>query len=197
MSYRDDWLRGRLRSYLARRTVPRGFEGKEDSLKAEANALVECVLRKAPRDGFEDWWNAVERVLAEEAKTRAWPTEGEITEAARSVRGIVGKTVSQGDELDPVHVAADRMNSGDSVGEHWLYGVCALDLEESGLVSAETMRRHRSAWYFAMKDTYGEDVARATEDDRKSKHDRAKTDRLAERKRRNVEIPNKRVEAAE
>lgn len=197
MSYRDDWLRGKLREYLNRRTVPRGFEGKADALKAEADALVDCVLRKAPREQYEGWWTTLERRLAEDAKTRAWPTEGEISEAAREIHGPRTVRVAEGDELDRVKIAARRIGAGEAVGDDWLYGRGAVALERSGLVTESQLSRYRSSWFFAMKDVYGETDAKAKEAEARDRLSAYRREAGQPRQQVNVEIPDKRVEAAE
>lgn len=197
MSYRDDWLRGRLRDYLARRTIPRGFEGKAEALKAEADALVACVLRKAPREQFEGWWSAVERRLAEDAKTRAWPTEGEISEAAKAINGPRAVRVSEGNELNHLTIAAKRINAGEEVGESWVYGRGAVQLERAGLVTEARMKSYRSGWYFAHKAVYGEEAARAKEAEMQERLDSFRREGGQHREPVSVQIPDKRVEAAE
>ena len=71
-------------------------------------------------------------------------------------------------------IVARRMQRGDAVGEGWLYGYLAVRLLATGLVDGETMRRYRSAAYFARKHAYGVDKATAWEDERKDAHDKAR-----------------------
>ncbi|MGR3524864.1 MAG: hypothetical protein ACU0CT_02555 [Paracoccaceae bacterium] len=65
--------------------------------------------------------------------------------------------------LNPMEIAAHRMNEGEAVGDEWLYGQNAARLIASGLVPADTMRKYRSALYFAAKDDCGADIAKTME----------------------------------
>lgn len=170
MSIREDFLKRRLTAYLDRRSMPRGFEGKPAARDAELEALTRCVLKFAPRERYDEWFNRFEDTLAEDAKTRAWPTEGEIKSAARAIRPTQSRTVVEGDEIDPVKIAAGRINRGEAVGDSWLWGRLALELLASGEVSLAQIRAYRSAVYFAEKKMIGDEVAKAREEQRGDRH---------------------------
>ena len=76
-------------------------------------------------------------------------------------------------DIDPINHAADKMNTGQAVGEDWLYGRKCLDLMASGQVSRDTLRQYRSTFYFSLKKTYGQAKARKIEVDKIAKHDAA------------------------
>lgn len=88
MSLRDETLSNRLTAFLDRRSPPQRIASNAAALAAEARAVLAAVLRFAPGNGYEAWWEAVERRIAETSRTRAWPTEAEVADAAKAVRGL-------------------------------------------------------------------------------------------------------------
>ena len=165
MNIRSQFLATNLQRYLARRAAPRSLEGSEkrEAREDEIAALLNCLNRFAPRDGLKEWWGKFEAEVAQSSTHRAWPSEGDIAAAARSVRGPKNVTVAQGDELDPLAIMGKRMAEGEAVGEGHFYGRLAVDLLRAGHVTQDILRKYRSAWYFRMKDVYGEETARDME----------------------------------
>ncbi len=90
MSNRDDDLNDRLSSYLDRRSPPQRIAKNPAAMAAEFRDLLAVVLRQAPGRDIEAWWDGMERHLAENAKTRAWPTVAEIVDAAKATRTMGG-----------------------------------------------------------------------------------------------------------
>ena len=107
------------------------------------------------------------RMVRQTYKGRSWPTVSHMVEAMERVAKRAGvpavESAAPKWELDPMAVAARRMNDGDFVGDGWLYGRDALRLMQSGLVPADTLRKYRSALYFDAKAKSGEDNARTME----------------------------------
>ena len=132
MNPRVEFLTAKLKGYLERRTMPRGLADKPKAQEAELSALIHCLTRYAPREEFGEWWVKMESGLAENSETRAWPTEGEIRKAAANIRGPQTRQISEGDEIDPLQINADRMNSGAHVGDGCLYGRVAVDMMAPG-----------------------------------------------------------------
>lgn len=84
MTDRHDHLDTRLTAFLDRRTPP--LRLGPAALVAEAQALLAAVLRLAPAQGYEGWWEAVESHVASANRTRSWPSEGDFAEASKAVR---------------------------------------------------------------------------------------------------------------
>jgi len=187
MSIKAEFLKTKLTAYLERRSMPRSLADKPSAQHAELAALLACVNRLAPRDGFEDWWAMMEISIAENANTYAWPTEGDIKKAAGKIRGPRKVTVSQGDELDPLKVMGERMEAGDAVGDGWIYGRLCVQLQRKRLLTPDTLRKYRSAWFFKQKDTYGEEQANAKEAEMMKRHKDAET--LEDSVRSQVDTP--------
>lgn len=107
------------------------------------------------------------RFVRQTYKGRSWPTVSHMVDAMERVASKRGEKVENLEapkwELDPLAVAARRMNEGELVGDGWLYGRDALRLMQSGLVPADTIRKYRSALYFEAKAKSGEDNARTME----------------------------------
>ena len=186
---RDNFVTGKLRSYLDRKTAPRGIADKPAAMREELASLVRCVLRFAPRQQWEEWWPKFEDRLSEDATTRAWPTEGEVKKAAGLLRGIVSVKPAEGDEIDPLAIEAKRMAEGKPVGDEFLYGRRAVGLLRRGLVDQDTMRRYRSALYFSAKGVYGDEPARRMEAEWIARHEAAEKLTDEPQRRRGVGVP--------
>ena len=181
---RENFITGKLRAYLDRKTAPRGIADKPTAMREELAALVRCVLRYAPRQRWEEWWPQFEDRLSEDATTRAWPSEGEVKKAAGSLRGIVSVKPADGDETDAVAVAGKRMAANEAVGDEFMYGRRAVELLRRGFVDLVTMRRYRSGLYFSAKNVYGEATARKMEAEWIARHEAAeKLDDLHQQRR--------------
>lgn len=169
---RESFLTEKLTAYLGRKAAPRNLPQRAQT--ETMAALDRCLGRYAPKQNFEDWWPRFEDRLEEEAKTWAWPTVGEIKAAALSLAEPGQARTSSEDDIDPLKVAAKRMESGEPVGDGYLYGRMAVDLIAAGLVSEETMRRYRSGLFGQLKSTYGEAKALEMEDRLKARHQAAR-----------------------
>lgn len=177
MSYREDFLSQRLGRYLKRRTVPRGLADSIEAQMDEMRALLAVLTRKAPRDDYEDWWDAVERSLGENAETRAWPDEAEMSKACTAAyRGVrVGDSEARTDwVLDPHAVMAKRIKAKEAVGEDWVYGRLCVEMIQKGLVSEHELRPYRLAIYQGFKDTATEAEADRRVAELQRKHEMAK-----------------------
>lgn len=176
MSLHTADVANRLRGFLDRRTMPRLFEGKPAAIKAEVDALTAAVARYAPQgDALREWWPGFEARLAEANQTRVWPSEGEVKAAAIAGRApaVAAQLQSTPDEM-ALEIAAKRIAAGEAVGDGFLYGRQALDLERRGMVSPADLRKYRSALYFTLKETYVEAIARRMEAELIARHDAAR-----------------------
>lgn len=172
MSIRKDFLERALGGYLARRSPPQSLKNNEAAISAELEALVDAVVRWSPRERYDEWWNLMEVKLAEDAKTRAWPTEGEIKSASMAIRPTKKAFIAEAGDFDPVSITAEKMLNGDPVGDGWIYGARAWEV--SGHVGEDVMRRYRSALFFRLKDVYGQEEAGRMEADMKLRHEKCK-----------------------
>jgi len=67
-------------------------------------------------------------------------------------------------------VMSDRINSGQGVGDEYLYGRLNHELMATGAVSEEALKKCRSALFFSMKDVWGEEKALLREAECKKRH---------------------------
>lgn len=102
-----------------------------------------------------------------------WPTEKELIDAGRK-HVVAVRSESADTDMSPAAIAARQMDRGEPVGEHFIWGLGAVEMIARRLVSEETMRRYRSGWYFRLVDTYHEDKAREIEAAAKARHEAAK-----------------------
>lgn len=117
-----------------------------------------------------------EKMIRRTYTARAWPSQAHFFKAMRetapapkprdTIPGMIGMKT-------PEQIAADRMATGETVGEEWLYGTGAVKLLRDRIVDQETMKRYRSALYFKAKDIGGEEYARNIEQDLLARHDAA------------------------
>lgn len=108
------------------------------------------------------------RNIRQTYKGRSWPTVSHLVDAMNA-SAKVGKAKKIEPEQksawrpDTMQIMAGRMNAGEAVGDEWFYGRNSLELLKSGLVDKETMRKYRSAFYFAAKEVCGETLAKSLE----------------------------------
>ena len=174
MGLHENDAKSRLIRFLDRKTMPRRLEGKPVAMDDEIGALLAAVLRQAPRgaDALADWWPAFEASLGEMCGGM-WPTEKEITDAGRKhVRAVRSEAADT--DMSPAAINARRMERGDAVGEHFIWGTGAVEMVAGRLVSEDVMTRYRSAWFFGLVEVYGEDKAREIEGKAKARHEAAK-----------------------
>lgn len=79
-------LTRRMTEFLSRRTAPKTIAGSAEAQKAEIASLVRAVMRHAPRDGLQTWWQEFEDALLARMKTHGWPIQSEIDAAAKAIR---------------------------------------------------------------------------------------------------------------
>lgn len=196
MGMKEDFLKRGLSGYLLRRVPPRGLETKPQALEAELQALLSCVLRFAPREGYAEWWAQMETRIAEDAQTRAYPTEGEIKKAAMAIKPPKISLIAEADDIDSLKIISDKMNAGEPVGDGSFYGRLAVDIKARGLVSEQTFRAYRSAWYFKAKQVYGQEKALRIEGELKSRHEAAEAVARDSARYSTPEFPDKRMKGA-
>jgi hypothetical protein len=177
MSARNEALYEEFTRWLGRYSPRRTLQQNEQALGDEINALMRMVLKMAPSSDYLRWLEKVTTNLDFQMKTSAWPTVAEVGAACSNMNKHEAlnnpKRASQFVPKTPMQIAAKRMNEGDAVGDEWLYGRSAVELIEACLVPADTMRKYRSALYFAAKDVWGEDIAKRREAEWIAKHESA------------------------
>lgn len=172
MTPREEWLSDSLQRYLDRRSMPQGFKDKPAAVRDEIQALVKTLFRLAPVREYSDWWDDFSDRLAEDAKTRAWPTQGEMKDAARAIRkaGVQPLRTESEWQLDPMKIAAQRIRDGESVGNEWLFGRCCVEMMDAHMITDADLAPYRSALFFSDKDTVGDEAALEREKERKEMH---------------------------
>jgi hypothetical protein len=168
MSIRDDFLASALARYLARRSVPRGLADSERAQRDEIAALLDVLIRKAPTQGYEGWWQSVERHLGENAETRAWPDEAELAKAASAVARSMPATVKG--SAPPMRTAVEideaRILNGEPVSCYRLWGRGADEMLARGQVTLADLERYRKSLRHDWRRLYGEEEAARLERER-------------------------------
>ena len=156
---RTAYLSERFNEWLDRYAPPRFIADKPQTMQEEADTLLRIVARHAPTDDYAEWLDGVLRALTEGMQARTWPTGGEVSKACQKANTHRPKHAQTEWKLDPVAINARRMNAGEAVGDEWLYGRRAVELQQSGLVSADRVQQYRSGLFFKLKQVYGEPEA--------------------------------------
>lgn len=175
MNARSQTIAEIFAAWLKRYSPPRIMADAPDVQKQERDTLLRVLLRFAPTEQFEPWLNQVLDRLEYQMKTRAWPTKGEIGAVCSNLakdqfRASSVKSRDLQWEPDPVALAARKMNDGEPIGDEWIYGRRCVELMASGAALETTLRKYRSAWFFAHKSVYGQEKALAAEAAMKAKH---------------------------
>lgn len=194
---RNNWLADSLRRYLDRRTMPQGLKDKPKAQADEVQALVKTLVRIAPLQGYQDWWDDFADRLAESADTRAWPTQSEMVKASRVAKRpiIQGEDregwVQRGDgswKIDQIFHAANKIRAGEPVADTFLWGRSCVEMQEREGITDEMLKPYRSGLFFADKDMVDEAGAIEREAHRKSQHEIAKR-KIWEGERSNRPVP--------
>lgn len=175
MNIRTETIAKTLSAFLDRYSPPNAMKGNPETVQAEVENLLRVVLKFAPQDGYHGWVDTMIDRMEYQMTTRAWPTKGELGSVCSNLRkeAAQGKGYTSPTGKSEVQIMADRMNNGDNVGDGWLYGRQAVELEKSGLVSRDTMRKYRSTLFFSMKQAWPAEIAAMREADLIAKHDAA------------------------
>lgn len=175
MTPREEWLSDSLQRYLDRRSMPQGFKDKQQAIRDEIQALAKTLFRLAPVNGYQDWWDDFSERLAEDAKTRAWPTQGEMSDAAKAIRKSGVQPLRANDEaaFNPAEVAAKRIRAKEPVGEEWIYGRCCVEMMDAHMITDADLAPYRSALFFADREIIDEETAIQRERERKERHRQA------------------------
>ena len=160
-----------LGRWLEMFTPPASIKGNHRASQDAADSLLRVILKFAPQADYATW---VRRILDEaeyQMKTRAWPTVHELAAVCSNRRKSDASSPGKDDVQDRFERAAIRINNGDPVGDLWIYGNHAHELVQRGLVRESQLVEYRSGLFFAMKDAWGEDHARAVEAEFRRRHD--------------------------
>ena len=165
----------------------------QETALAEMREMAEeinLLIPSASSQGdLEEQTRRAFRNIRQSYKGRSWPTVSHIVdamnvaakssrlEALRASEPTVDPVMTAKQAtMDTMQVMADRMRTGGTVGEGYLYGRSAVELINAGMVDRETLQSYRTGLYMAAKDVYGEEVANSMQDNWVKRHDHA--DRL-------------------
>ncbi len=193
MNSREQWLSDSLQRYLDRRSIPQGLRDKTRAIADEAAALVKSLLRCAPKQGYQEWWDEFSERLAEDAQTRAWPTEGEIKKAAIATPAQRQSHHTPADwTLDPMRVNEKRILAGEPVGEDWIWGRNAFLLVRETAVTEDMLSGYRQRQDAEFRDLYEPHVAERMMSERRAKHAAANAEGTAPAQQRDIPRPQAR-----
>lgn len=191
MSLRNSEIARQLTEWLQRYSPPQSIKGNPKAMQAECDALLKVVLRFAPQDGYQGWVAEALEQCSYGMKTRAWPTVNELGAACSNRRKESRETVTDLTQpKDDFERYAERIHKKMPVGDGWIYGRNAWELVSRGLVTEDDLQPYRSALFFSMKDSWGEERALAVEAEFKRRHAEARD--VGPIRNRDVAIPNKR-----
>jgi hypothetical protein len=158
-----EWLRT---SVLPRYTRPDHLD--DLAAKAEAADLVADINAEIPvmqADAFPGFLADVHSKLRRTYTRRDWPPIAAFVKAIHACRGERPSVkASETEPRDEYEIAAAKMLAGDAVGQQYIYGPKAKELEARGMVDDATFRKYRSSLFFSLRGMYGGERAIEMED---------------------------------
>jgi len=162
----------------------------QETALAEMREMAEEINLLIPstssQGDLEEQTRRAFRNIRKTYKGRSWPTVSHIVdamnvaakvsrmEALRSSDPTVDREITaKQTTMDTMQVMADRMKTGGTVGEGYLYGRSAVELINARMVDRETLQSYRTGLYMAAKDVYGEEVANSMKDNWIKRHEHA------------------------
>lgn len=143
-----EWFKSDI---ITRFNMPRDLDPK-----IVATDIIEAVNRNIPnqinRERMGSIVASIAKDVTQSARTRTLPSVKEFIDAARSVQQSAGDSHSVGSRefLDPIHINAHRVRSGEAVSEYYItgrgrqmliaYGVSESDLDKYTVASAAHMQ---------------------------------------------------------
>lgn len=101
--------------------------------------------------------NEALRRVRQTYKGRGWPTVSHMVDAmnatARTAVAVVDGAAPKW-RLDPLEIAARRINEGEAVGDEWLYGRNALLLTRTGRVTGQKLQEYRDSFADSLRELY-------------------------------------------
>lgn len=165
-----------MNNFLRRYERPNHLDNEQAII--EIKTIATAINKRTPaglsQTGVGDRLDDAFQHVSENYSGRGWPKAAYFVKAMETIaRHVTTEKPDDTWSLDPVAIAAKRMNAGNPVGDDWLFGRRCVELMATGEVSVETLRQYRSGWYFSAKDLYGEDKAREMEDAMLKRHEDA------------------------
>ncbi len=102
-SIRQEFLAAKFNEWLDRFSPPRRMANDTAAQQQDANAMLQTVMRFAPKEDYGDWLPAMLRRLEDGMTTRSWPAPGEVVKACKaggSGSPDVNKEVQESAALD-------------------------------------------------------------------------------------------------
>jgi hypothetical protein len=159
-----EWLRT---SVLPRYTRPDHLD--DAAARAEAADLVTDInaeIPVMPEAMFPGFLADVFSKLRRSYTRRDWPPIGAFVKAVQLARReITPSGAPEPETRDEYEIAAAKMLAGDAVGQQYIYGPKAKELEARGMVDDATFRKYRSSLFFSLRGMYGGERAIAVEDE--------------------------------
>ena len=101
----------------------------------------------APSRQYTEWFSDFEEALLGNLETRTWPTAKEISKAAKDIAPkrpeIIDYTQQEKYQPDELKINANRIISGQQVGENYIVGTMADQMVRTGLVTQEQLQPYR------------------------------------------------------
>lgn len=175
-----DDRKNRIGSWLKDVVLPR--YNRPDHLgdaeaRAEVGDMVDDLNKSIPimpTADFDDFLVSTFFRLRRSYTGRAWPPIGVFVKAV-SAAAKDSPTTAMGRPAeynpDDYAIMAARMQTGEAVGQDYLYGPKAKELMARGLVTAEVMGAYRAAVWVRLRYTYGHEEGKRHESRLLAEHD--------------------------
>lgn len=130
-----------------------------DAIKRAAESINQAFPTDTTEEHLRGSFERAQVKIHSNKTTNAWPSSKELVAAVRSGMGKETK-VSETVVFNTYQINANRILSGEPVGESWISGRLAAELIKRNLVSKDDLRPYRNSYYQSLKGMYGEEYAK-------------------------------------
>lgn len=175
--------------------------------RAELADMVEDINRAVatmPADAFGPFLAETFAKVRRAHVSRSWPSIATFVKAISAAQKESPMPSGRAAEYKPddYAVTAAKMRAGEPVGQDYIYGPKAKEIEARGLVDAAVLTSYRSGLFFSLRDTYGQADAEQIEARLIAEHaasvrPTSDAELAAARKQRFTSIPVRRMDRVE
>ena len=143
---RNDELKTKTLKMLGRLNAPRAVQNNDENMKSEAEFLCNQIIKLAPNQNYNQWFDDFEQNILSNLETRTWPTAKEISKSAKAIapsRPEFREMSSEKYEPNDLKINANRINNGEAVSESYIMGALAEQMVRAGLVAEKQLQPYK------------------------------------------------------
>ena len=143
---RNDELKTKTLKMLGRLNAPRAVQNNDENMKSEAEFLCNQIIKLAPSQNYNQWFDDFEQNILSNLETRTWPTAKEISKSAKAIapkRPEFREMASEKYEPNDLKINANRINNSEAVSESYIMGALAEQMVRAGLVAEKQLQPYK------------------------------------------------------